>query len=537
MARGKDDKSEKDDKTSAESRSGQTSGPEPDAAKDAGSGRRPPHTIDLKAKEVDEKDVEEAADGDADKPETDAGRDASETEAAETKDDDATDSAKDKAETTAKPKPKPAPPRTTPGQLRGFVTHLAAGLVGGLIGVVGLGYGVGLPGAGQPPAETGPAPVAPETEARLKGFEDRLARIEESWSAQAGFPAAMKERALGIEEAAGDRETRLARVEEALAAQKDFPASIKESAGALEQRTGALDDRLGRLEERWKAQEGFPAAMKERVARLEETLKSLGEAASSGGDVAATAAFTSKLNDVSGRIDASVGDLKRDVEALARRVEALPEQKPDDAVAQGLAVRIGDLEKKIAVLAEQRAAQAAVDSAGSGKEGLDALAYAIARGRPFADELSEAKGRLSGEIDLAALQRHAAGGVPTRSVLLQRLRDHIHGTPTEVAPDQSDGSLMSRFLRSAQSVVRVRRTSDPVLSGSSPVVAKMLSLTRQGDLAGAVLAADGLTAEERGALKDWLQAAEARVDVDAALAEVRRKLNGAEAVTGSTQGQ
>jgi len=206
--------------------------------------------------------------------------------------------------------------------------------------------------------------------------------------------------------------------------------------------------------------------------------------------------------------------------ALRERVDALPQQSaaPDiaplqaeiaridtaakeaAAAQQALAGRIDGLERQVAAFSERLAEQAerpgvALAIAAS------ALKAAIDRGTPFMSELETYASIAPDSPDIAALRDMAAAGVPTRAAIEARMpavATAMIDSGREVDPQ---AGIMDKLLSSAQSLVSVRPVGMVEGDDVPAIVARMETLLRNGDLAGALAQYDTLppAAKEAGA--------------------------------------
>jgi hypothetical protein len=388
-----------------------------------------------------------------------------------------------------------------------------------------------------------------ETAGKLAAIEGRLARLEEGRSALEGVPAAIKDSAAQLEETTKALDGRLARVEEGQTAQQGFPAAMKERAARLEETSKALGDRLARVEETQAARADFPDTIKARVARLEETIKTLGAAAANGGDVAQTAAVAQQISDLSARLDTRLATLRRDVDALGARLDALPEPGADQSIAEDLARRVTALERKVAAqasaartlpedaarrLAElERKVGALAEREPAAGERLGgaalavrfaALTRAIDEGAPFARELGALREIAPPGLDLSGLARQAQRGAPTVAVLARRFEGASRTALEAAGHPHADQSLIGQILTNARSLVRVRRIDGAAGDSPAAVLTRMAAALKTGDLKAAVDESQKLPESSREALGPWLDSARARLDLEAARERVAEEL-------------
>ncbi|MDH3579230.1 MAG: hypothetical protein OEM91_01220, partial [Hyphomicrobiales bacterium] len=457
--------------------------------------RRPSPTIDLKAEEVDE----DAAKAETDEPSGDSKAEENET----TPEKDTGSSPKD---TGAPPDtgelPDEPPQRTTPGDVRGFATHLAAGLVGGVIGVVGVGIGLDkLPFA----TLTGEARSNAET-AASDALGARLAALE----------------------------TKVTTLGEAAQTTDSLPA---ESLTALEERVAGAEEGLVAIK-------GFPGAMTERVVRLEAALKTLGETAAAGGDVAQQAAFESQMNALEQRLEERVdaveksvaeartdmpdgGDLaalRSDLEEVKSALTEISSGSGNGELQADVARRLADVEKQIAGLGS------GTPQAGSGTGGaalaigFAGLTGAIARGEPFLRELETLKTMAPAGLDLTSLEASAATGAPTLAELQQSFRV-LGPTARDAARNrQSDNSLVGQLVSRARTIVRVERIDAGAAGGAAAMLSGMAEHLKSGDLNAVIAESEKLPDAVRAAMGSWLDQARTRLELDNSVKQLTARL-------------
>lgn len=465
-----------------------------------GTSKRPARTIDLEADEVEievkdsegtgeevaaeeQETAENGNGGDADKA---AGRGEPETE--------------DESRPSGLPPRTPPPQRTRPSDVRSFVTHLAAGLVGGLIGVVGVGIGLDK----LPFTTFSGGAVTPEETARIEQRLDKVA------SKQAELAKSLE---------AAPKSDALTKVESRLEAIETQPAP----APAVPEEIG---NRLTKLEEILKTLQS--AAGEEGATALEQSAALTAKIDAVSKDLEKkTAALTDRMESISADLEKKTAALSDDIARTREILEARPAPRPageSDAV-KALQSSLAKLEERLAALAEQPVS--AIPRSGSNPAAL-ALAFenlqrTADRGEPFAAQL-EALGKLAGaDIDISALAASAKEGVPSEAALLGRLPRALRDARAAVER-ADDETFLDRLASNASSVVRVRRIGPQEGDSAAAVLSRMEARMKGSDLSGVIEEAQALEGAARGAVRPWLAEAQARRDLDAALAAARAKL-------------
>ncbi|WBQ10041.1 hypothetical protein L2D01_14290 [Hyphomonadaceae bacterium ML37] len=210
-------------------------------------------------------------------------------------------------------------------------------------------------------------------------------------------------------------------------------------------------------------------------------------------------------------VSAALDPVLTRLDALTDRIAAAERANDEAARLQSrLDAATGRLDDLDARLAE---VEAAPDAAPPSPDGARrALAYAdlasAARGSaPFAVELAELRRAWPDAPAMGDLRAHARTGAPSREQLAAQLPDD------ELQAVSAQTEVWFGVLRIA------RNTQGP---GPGDAIRAALD---DGDLEGAVADARALEDPARAVIADWLQGAEARLQVEAALSQVRAALD------------
>jgi hypothetical protein len=375
-----------------------------------------------------------------------------------------------------------------------FLSHAAAGVAGavltlavaGLLGLLGL-----LPGR--------PA-LPPDLARRLAALEQ--ARPPTVPAALTDTLAATDKRLSGLEEQA-----------KAIAALKSEQARLAGEAKALQSRVDAPE-------------------MAERVAKLEAALEKAVAALAADGPAGSPAALAAKLADVeklageAGAAKAAAVRLERDLATL--RAEA-------GGLRQGLeALKAAVDETVLPKLAGvERGLQAVKKTEGERTAGTQRvllaleianLKRALDRGDSYTRELAAAKKAAGGAIDLAALDRTSATGVPTLGALAKDFK-RVAGAALDAEAERPDASVLDRLMAGARSVVRLRKTHHTADDTSvEATLARMEAALKDGNIGEALAQSRQLPPKAAAAAAGWLGLLEARFAADRAVAEIEAAL-------------
>jgi hypothetical protein len=267
---------------------------------------------------------------------------------------------------------------------------------------------------------------------------------------------------------------------------------------------------------------GELAATRDRLRQVEARVAQLSErpgAAEGGGDALAgrVASLEQALRALQGQpqVPARLAD---EVDNLARQVAELKKTAADAGTVLRLADRVEQSEALVRELQAQRSTAAALLLA------VGQLRDAVSLGLPFDAELRSLKALAPQDEEVAraaaAVQDHAATGIPTRLMLAERfeaLAPQIVRAEMLPAADSWWRGSLNRLL----SLITVRR-EDGATNGddAAAVVARAQGRLGQGDLAGAARELGRLSGTSAEVAGPWMADARARVGADRALSEL-----------------
>jgi hypothetical protein len=476
--------------------------------------------------------------------------------------------------------PKAVPPQSEPkrsvGGFFGTLTHLAAGVVGGALVLFGADpiekqFGLKLTPTAEVPAEVTSRLAAVEKAAAVKPVVDLSALEAQIASAQARLAEmdALKSQVTDLTEA----QAKLAK------AATEIPTG---GAEASSEAVDGLKDRMAKLEETFRTLSGAtgPDGNKNAIARLatisgklsdlERTLNNQLEALRKTvmteleTRVAKTAEASAAAQAGTERIDRELATVKTNAARLTQRAETLKAANDRLAdlvravqeqsakleteleglkgdVQQGfktvarpkdLTAAIAPVEQKLSALDSQL--ETIVKREGARKENAQRIVVALElgnlkrvldRGGPFAAELEAVAKAADGKIDLGALEKFQSSGVPTSAGLANEFRTLAFQAINAEDAKASEDGVLNRFLSSAKSIVKVRRTEfAPDDTSTEAIVARVEKLLVDGNLSGAFEQSKALSKEARAPIEGWLSRLEARANVDRAIAELERQL-------------
>lgn len=144
------------------------------------------------------------------------------------------------------------------------------------------------------------------------------------------------------------------------------------------------------------------------------------------------------------------------------------------------------------------------------------LARAVEAGETFRTELDTAKAFAGDQPALDVLSPHADRGIETVTSLTERF-DTVAAAIINADNASTEGSVLDRVWGKVQSIVRVRPTGFVQGDTSAAIIARAETHLQAGELTKAIDELENLTGPPLAAAQDWLDAARARRDGDAAL--------------------
>lgn len=302
---------------------------------------------------------------------------------------------------------------------------------------------------------------------QMRALQTRLATLETSSGGLSAELAALKQAADAASKAAA------AAAEGANAARLDASAAMAEASG-LRPRVDENGQRLAAAEDALKTAGANLAALRNAVSSAPA-----GTAGAAPGP-ADTAALT----------------------ALAQRIDALEKD-------------VASLKSSASATATGEGGQASVTSALS--QALSDLKAKVAAGAPFAEEHERIARMVPAAAGLETVGARAAEGLPNAQGLTEELRAAIPALPQPAAPAAQDDSYLGSLMKSLSGVITIRPIGETDWPG---VAERAATFAEAGDLNQAIAVIDGAEGEKPMALTQWRDRAAARLQLEAALAEV-----------------
>jgi hypothetical protein len=150
-------------------------------------------------------------------------------------------------------------------------------------------------------------------------------------------------------------------------------------------------------------------------------------------------------------------------------------------------------------------------------QALSDLKAKVAAGTGYGEEHGRIARMVPAAAGLQTVGARAAEGLPNATGLTEELRAAIPALPQPQAPAAPDNSYLGSLMDSLSSIVSIRAIGETDWPG---VAGQALSFAEAGDLNQAIAVIDAAEGDKPMALVQWRDRAAARLQLEAALAEV-----------------
>jgi hypothetical protein len=283
---------------------------------------------------------------------------------------------------------------------------------------------------------------------------------------------------------------------------------------ALADKVAVLDASNGALREQLSNVDKLAAQLKSDVDTMEAKDAELAGLAETNQKSQST------TNDKLASLETALGDTKKTVADLAARPVVNSEgttQPVDAGVLTALQQRIENLEKDVASLKVKPAESA--DNRAELSQGLSDLKAKIAAGTGYRDEYERINRMVPAATGLDVLQQHAALGLPDAKGLSGELRALIGGLPKPIVPGPvpESQSWWSGIYESLSDLITIKIEGDVDWPSAASAAA---ALADSGDLPQAIEQLSKIEGEKPVGIQQWLDRANARLALEAALKSV-----------------
>ncbi|MEM9733144.1 MAG: hypothetical protein AAF903_06620 [Pseudomonadota bacterium] len=219
-----------------------------------------------------------------------------------------------------------------------------------------------------------------------------------------------------------------------------------------------------------------------------------------------TSALSEQVSTVAGRVDGMQEETQK-ISALSVRLNELSSQ------ISGVTDTVTAQSETLAALQEATTTQRRADQQAAQAIAAAALKGDVDQGRPFEETLATLRQVSGDETLLADLDAYAAKGVPTSAQLIDRFSPVRDAMEKAITPE-SDGSLTSRLLSGAQSLVKVKPLEP--LEGETPaaLLSQLDAVVQKGELAQASALWQAMPEEAKAVSTPWHDDLKARLAAD-----------------------
>jgi hypothetical protein len=249
-----------------------------------------------------------------------------------------------------------------------------------------------------------------------------------------------------------------------------------------------LRNRVAALEQS-ETTDGSTAALEKRVTELSNAIAELRSAAAPD-----AASF-----------DQALAPVRQEIEALAARVDQAATAEQVAAIEQ----KVTEIGGRLDVATALAPAIAA-----------DAMAAALASGRPFSSELAAVKDLAVDSGATETLAERAATGLPTMAQLRSGFETAIASVDLSPPIPEATGTF-ERLWLSARGLVEVRPAHPTEGSDPSAIVTRIRAALAADDLKTALAERESLPEASKTATAEWAGAAAARLQADDLVAKIR----------------
>lgn len=181
---------------------------------------------------------------------------------------------------------------------------------------------------------------------------------------------------------------------------------------------------------------------------------------------------------------------------------------------------VSRLTARVAVLENHsaHASQAAAAALAAG-----AVAEAAQGSGPFAEEIAALRATAPLSPELAALERLAQSGAPSRTALAASFPDYAARAASAAHAPGDKAGLGARIVYALSKVVSLRRVGDVPGDGPDAVLARAERDVADGDLDRAFRLLDRMPPGAREAMAPWRARAERRAEIDRAVSALRTR--------------
>ncbi|MGO9629751.1 MAG: COG4223 family protein [Xanthobacteraceae bacterium] len=281
--------------------------------------------------------------------------------------------------------------------------------------------------------------------------------------------------------------------------------------------TDQVSARLDRIEQALQAPPRTDSALTGRMAAVDAQTKALGDS---------LAALTRRVDEVAAAAQTALAQAKAaavaadDAKSAAQSAAQTGVQRSDIDALDGRVSALQNAIKSLnADIAQRTSSSHADDRAIRLTVAAEALRAAVERGAPYQAELAAVTALGADQSSTAALQPYAAQGIPSAAELGRELVALVPSLYRATEREPSNNTFLGRLESQAQKLVRITPTGTsaaPVGDDPAALIARINAAAARGDIDAALAEIAKLPEQARAPVDGWAKKAGAR---RAALAE------------------
>jgi hypothetical protein len=283
---------------------------------------------------------------------------------------------------------------------------------------------------------------------------------------------------------------------------------------ALASEISSLNERVDSLAQSMPAQGDGAAAGNEALSGLSDRVSALESETTGSGNAEEIAQLQDSISQLKSRVD----EMATSIDNTNSRIASLETQVNDL-----------DMLVKTEVAPRMDAVTQAAEAATEGQRvaraiSARALTAVLDNGGSFTNELAAAETLLGGREAISELQPIAAKGIRSREALVAEF-DDIANRVLDAEPVPEGQGLLSKFMESAKSLVKVR-PAGPIEGGSpGAVLSRMEAALKAGNLDSVVSEWEALPVSGKTASADWIGAVRDRMTAKRLIGQIIDQLS------------
>ena len=274
-------------------------------------------------------------------------------------------------------------------------------------------------------------------------------------------------------------------------------------------------------------------ALAGRMTQVEQQLRELAaRPATSGSDAKRIDDLASRIAKLESAVEARQGTadpgganrvsvLEGNVKALTESI-GIAQRRTDEALglaregserAGAIAAALDTVKQRVEKLEQEIAKRSAAQNIDRPLRLLvaaTALATAVERGEPFANELAAVRALGAASEQAAALEPFATSGVPSATALSRELSALTPALSAAAGSAAREGNFLQKLQANAERLVRIQRIEEAPGNNLPAILVRIEGAASRGDVSAALVELGKLPPEVRAPAEAWIKKAQAR---------------------------